>query len=289
MARASGCDRANHSRPLKAVSTGPRKYSSCGGGGSPPGVSKRTRRATLPSSTSDAMLPMLICPDRPVRALVLSPGMPHSGAMRGNSTNSSAIRGAPSSIMCAAVRMAWVNGGRPTGMWALTSAVSRPSNATSMAAATGRACEKKKLASSVKKPRKNTTMASRRARSSSVLSASSITISVTPASRPTMVPCDSSVSSTTSANSTAVSQRPGSGRLPLASQARQTSSVAVMALAQAGRCAASGAMQQAMTASRNSVSRASRGRRDSGARRAARFMVGTCGCCAGSWCYLNSS
>ena len=56
-----------------------------------------------------------------------------------------------------------------------------------MAAAVVSDCETKKLLSIVKKPRKKITMASRRARISSVLSASSMMTSVTPASRPTMV------------------------------------------------------------------------------------------------------
>jgi hypothetical protein len=58
-----------------------------------------------------------------------------------------------------------------------------------MAAAVASDCEKKKFVSIVKKPRKKMTKASRRARSSSVLSASSATISVTPASRPSSVRC----------------------------------------------------------------------------------------------------
>ncbi len=263
MPRASGCDSAYQSRPLKAVSTGPRKYRLLCGGGAPPGVSKRTRIATLSSSTSDAMLPMDISPDRPLRPERASSGTPHSGAMRGNSRNSATMMGAPSSAMRAAVRMEAASSGRPTGMWALTSAVSSPSSATSRAAAVGSDCEKKKLASSVKKPRKNTTMASRRARSSSVLSASSTTISVTPASRPTMVRCDSSVSATAAASSAPITQRPGRARAPTASQPRQASSAAASALVHSGRYAASGATQQATTASRNRVSRASRGRCES--------------------------
>ena len=56
-----------------------------------------------------------------------------------------------------------------------------------MAAAVNSDCEKKKLVNMVKKHRKNTTKASRRARNSSVLSVSSTTISVTPGSRPSTV------------------------------------------------------------------------------------------------------
>jgi len=54
-----------------------------------------------------------------------------------------------------AMRAACIRGGRPTGMWLLTSAVSRPSRAIAMAPAVSRLCEKKKLLSIVKKPRKN--------------------------------------------------------------------------------------------------------------------------------------
>ncbi|MNG23517.1 hypothetical protein D3C84_1081300 [compost metagenome] len=67
--------------------------------------------------------------------------MPHSGAMRGNRTNNASMIGAPSSAMRPAMRADCINGGRPTGMWALTSAVSRPSSATSMASAVGKDCE----------------------------------------------------------------------------------------------------------------------------------------------------
>jgi hypothetical protein len=206
------------------------------------------------------MLPMLICPARPLRPASVSAGTPHSGAMRGNSRKSASMMGAPSSAMRAAVRIDCASGGRPTGRWALTRAVSRPSSATSMAAAVASDCENRKLASSVKKPRKNTTMASRRARSSSVLSASSMTMRVTPASVPTMVRCVSSVSPTASASSAPTTQRPGSGRARQASQPRQASSAMASAMVQAGKWPASGPMQQATTASRNSVSRASRGR-----------------------------
>ena len=68
-------------------------------------------------------------------------GVPHRGAMRGNSRNSTSMIGAPSSAIQPAVRAAWVSGGRPTGMWALTSAVSRPSSASSIAKAVGSDCE----------------------------------------------------------------------------------------------------------------------------------------------------
>ena len=121
-----------HSRPSKVESTGPRKYRSGCCGGAP---SKRMRMAMLSSSARLAMLPTCMLADSPLRPLIASAGMPHSGASRGNSTNSTAMTGAPSSAIQPAVRAAVSSGGLPTGMWALTSAVSRPSSATSMAAA----------------------------------------------------------------------------------------------------------------------------------------------------------
>jgi hypothetical protein len=143
----------------------------------------------LSSSARRAMLPTRIVLDRPERPVTSSLGVPHSGARRGNSMNSASMIGAPSNAMPPAVRAACASGGRPTGMWALTSAVSRPSSASSIATAVSRVCDWKKLVSMAKKPRKKTTKASRRARSSIVLSASSTTTNVTPASRPSRVPC----------------------------------------------------------------------------------------------------
>ena len=143
--------------------------------------------ATLLSSARLAMVPTRMLALRPLRPVMASEGTPHNGAMRGNSTNSTAMMGAPRSAIQPAVRAAWESGGRPTGMWLLTRAVSKPSNPTSIAKAVSRLCEKKKFDSSVKKPRKKTTKASRCARNSSVLSASSTTMNVTPASRPRMV------------------------------------------------------------------------------------------------------
>ena len=154
------------------------------------------------------MLPTCMLADRPLRPLIASDGMPHSGASRGNSTNSTAMMGAPSRAIQLAVFSAVIKGGRPTSMCALTSAVSRPSRPTSIAAAVSSDCEKKKLVSIVKKPRKKITKASRRARSSSVLSASSTTISVTPASRPSKVRCVNSVAPSVTAS------RPSSHHLP---------------------------------------------------------------------------
>ncbi len=187
------------------------------------------------SSASEATLPISMRPDSPLRPVGFSLGMPQSGAMRGNSRNSASMTGAPSSAMRPASRSGTDSGGRPTGMWALTRAVSRPSSATSIAAAVASDCEKKKLLSIVKKPRKKSTMASRRACTSIVLSASSITMSVTPASRPTMVPCDTTVSATDAASSTPSCQRPGCGRPRSASTPRQTSTAAASTVVHAGR------------------------------------------------------
>ena len=258
--RAPGSVVACHSRPSNCDSTGPRKYSCDCGGAALPGPSNRTRRATLSSSASCAMLPTCMLPERPLRALRVSPGMPHSGAMRGNSTNSASMMGAPSSAMVPAVRSDCASGGRPTGMCALTSAVSSPSSAISMATAVGSDCEKKKLLSMVKKPRKKITRASRRARASSVFRASSTTTSATPASRPRMVRWVTSVAPTASASRASSTQRWGRGRAVQASQPRHSSRPAASALVHSGRWPACGAITQAITASRNSVSRASRGR-----------------------------
>ena len=145
-------------------------------------------------------------------------------------------------------------------MCALTSAVNRPSMATSMAAAVSRDCEKKKLVSIVKKLRKKTTKASRRARNSSVLSVSNTTISVTPASRPSRVRCVNRVAPMVRTSRTASHQRDGKGRAVQASQPRQSSTPAASRLHQTGRLPICGRITQAITASRNSVSRPSRGR-----------------------------
>ena len=74
--------------------------------------------------------------------------------------------------------------GLPTGMLASTSALSKPHTDTSIASATSRLCEYKNCVRIRKKPRKNTTNASRRARSSSVLMAISDTAIATPGSLP---------------------------------------------------------------------------------------------------------
>ena len=87
------------------------------------------------------MVPTFMLPDRPLRPAMVSPGTPHSGAMRGKNMNRAAMMGAPSSAMVAAVRSDCMSGGRPTGMCALTRAVSRPSSATSMAKAVSSDCE----------------------------------------------------------------------------------------------------------------------------------------------------
>ncbi len=226
-------------------------------GGSP---WKRRRIAMLSSSARLAMLPTVISAERPLRPVMASLGTPHSGARRGNSMNSTTMMGAPSNAMRAAVPAASRNGGLPTGMWVFTRAVSSPHTATSMAAAVSSDCEKKKLVSIVKKLRKNTTKASRRARSSSVLSVSSTTSSVTPASRPSTVRWVSSVAPTATTSPTSRVQRPGRGRADHARWPRQTSTAAAIRLHHHGRLATCGSSTQAITTSRNSVSRASRGR-----------------------------
>ena len=84
--------------------------------------------------------PSRIVFDKPVVEMP-SCGTPQSGPMRGNSTNSSAITGAPNRAVRAASQLAWRRLGWPTGMWARTTAVRRPQTETSIAAATGSDCE----------------------------------------------------------------------------------------------------------------------------------------------------
>jgi hypothetical protein len=124
--------------------------------------------------------------DRPVLPMA-SVGTPHSGAMRGNSTNSSTMTGRPSAVVPAAWRAAMAMLGTPVGICASTTAASSPHSDTSEPMAVSSDCEYRNCVSTRKKPRKNTTKASRRARSSSVFSAISMTSSVMPASRPTSV------------------------------------------------------------------------------------------------------
>ena len=168
----NGCG-GRHSSPSKLDSTGPRKYISAVRGVGP---SKRIRMATLSSKARLAIVPTCMLLDKPVRPAMASPGTPQSGAMRGNSTNRATMTGAPSSAIHAAVLAACSSGGLPTGIWLLTSAVSKPSRPTSIATAVSRLCEKKKLLSSVKKPRKKMTKVSRCARISSVLRLSKTTM-----------------------------------------------------------------------------------------------------------------
>ena len=66
-------------RPSKSCSTGPRQYSSAGGGAGP---SKRTRNATSSESASLMMSPGLMLSLRPVSAAVLSAGMRQKGVSR---------------------------------------------------------------------------------------------------------------------------------------------------------------------------------------------------------------
>ena len=55
--------------------------------------------------------------------------------------NSTSIMGAPKSVMPPASRPACHSGGRPTGMWAMTSDVSKPHKASNMASAVTSDCE----------------------------------------------------------------------------------------------------------------------------------------------------
>ena len=87
------------------------------------------------------MLPTAMRSDKPLRPLMASPGVPHSGARRGNSMNSSTMMGAPSSAVLPAMRAACHSEGRPTGMWLLTKAVSKPHSPINMAPAVSRDCE----------------------------------------------------------------------------------------------------------------------------------------------------
>ena len=110
-----------------------------------------------------------------------------------------------------------------------------------------------------KKPRKKITNASRRARSSSVLSVSSTTSSVTPASRPISVPCVAYVPASVNTKSSSSQALRGRLRALSASQPRHSSTAAAPRLHHSGKRAACGNSTQAITASKNSVSRPSRG------------------------------
>jgi len=123
--------------PSKRVSTGPRKYISAGAGAGP---SKRIRIAIESSLATSAIEPIFIVFESPVFEMP-SCGTPQSGPMRGKSRNSSAITGAPRRAVRAARPPACFRLGWPTGMWARTTAVSRPHTDTSIATATGSDCE----------------------------------------------------------------------------------------------------------------------------------------------------
>ena len=129
------------------------------------------------------------------------------------------------------------------------------------AAAVPRDCELRKFVSTTKKPRKNSTIASRRARSSSVFSASSTTSIDTPASRPMSVPSCQAVAAAASPSSATTVQRPGRGLPVRVRCTRQASTAATPMPNHAGRRSRCGATVQAATATRNSVSRLSRGKR----------------------------
>ena len=104
------------------------------------------------------------------------------------------------------------------------------------------------------------TMASRRARNSSVFRLMSTTSMVTPASLPRSVRSDHSVSTQASASPSATTQRLGSAPLLTARRARHKSTRLARAMHQGGRLLACGRMVQPTTRRWKSVSRASRGR-----------------------------
>jgi hypothetical protein len=159
--------------------------------------------------------------------------MAHKGATRGKSRNSATTSGRPVSRRRAERANACRNGGRPagcfmsrfrfSGRWANTSAATSNHTAMPMASAVTSDCECRKLASTRKNPRKKTTVASRRVRSSRVLSADITTSSVTPAEDSSKdwwlasVPAEAPSSASTS------NQRDGSAPLRQASHARQAS------------------------------------------------------------------
>ena len=128
----------SHSRPSKLDNTGPRKYKSLCGGGWP---SNLMRMATLSSSARLARVPTCIFALKPLRPTTASLGTPHKGANRGNSKKSTIMMGAPSKAIQPAVLAACSKGGLPTGMWALTSTVSKPSKPSNILTAVSSDCE----------------------------------------------------------------------------------------------------------------------------------------------------
>ena len=85
--------KGNHSRPSKADNTGPRRYTSALLGSV---CANLMRMAMLSSSASLAIVPTCMSALKPERPMRLSPGMPHKGADRGKSMNSTSMMGAPS-------------------------------------------------------------------------------------------------------------------------------------------------------------------------------------------------
>ena len=119
-------------------------------------------------------------------------------------------------------------------------------------------CENRKWLSSVKKPRKKMTKASRWALSSSVLSASSSKISALPASRPKMVRNCEAVMPMASTSKPMRTQRVGRGFCRIVSHARHASKPRQKPLISPGMCGICISTTQPTTASRNRVSRLSR-------------------------------
>ena len=144
---------------------------------------KRTRMATLSSCARSATPPSRIVSDRPVLAPA-SAGTLHSGPKRGKNTYSASITGTPITRHREAAPRAASKVGRPTVRCASTSELSSPSTAATISTAMKMACENRNCVRIRKKPREVMTKASRRARSSKVLSAARMVTSVTPACRP---------------------------------------------------------------------------------------------------------
>ena len=141
----------------------------------------------------------------------------------------------------------------------MTSAASSASTPTNMPKAVSSDCENRKWLSSAKKPRKKITKASRRALSSSVLSVSSSRISALPASRPRRERNCAAVNASDNNNKPALIQREGRGFCFRVSQARQLSTIRPNTVVDQGIWADCISTIHPITASRNNVSRLSRG------------------------------
>ena len=169
--------------------------------------------------------------------------------------------GAPSSAIQPAVRAACSSGGLPTGMCALTSAVSRPSSASSIAKAVSSDCEIEEVREHREEaqeedhegvaPRAQLQRLERQQdhdqRDAGV------------AARAACGGSTQVATSVTRQQADAATICRASGLACTASVPRHSSTTAASALHHQGRLATCGSSTQPMTASRNSVSRASRG------------------------------